>query len=49
VELVLFTDLDHVFRLTPGEPSLDLYYEDRGPVDAEVVETIVDWMKATLR
>jgi pimeloyl-ACP methyl ester carboxylesterase len=49
VELVLFAGLDHVFRLTPGEPSLDLYYEDRGPVDAEVVDTVIDWMKATLR
>ena len=49
VELVLFTDLDHVFRPTSGEPGLDLYYEDRGPVAAEVVETLVDWMKAALR
>jgi dipeptidyl aminopeptidase/acylaminoacyl peptidase len=49
VEMVIFTDLDHVFRPTPGDPSLDLYYEDRGPVAAEVVETIVDWMKAALR
>ena len=49
VELVVFTDLDHVFRLTPDDPSLDLYYEDRGPVAAEVVETIVDWMKDVLR
>jgi len=48
VELVLFTDLDHVFRPTSGEPSLDLYYEDRGPVAEEVVETLVDWMKAAL-
>ncbi len=49
VELVLFPGLDHVFRPTAGEPGLDLYYEDRGPVAAEVVETIVDWMKAALR
>jgi hypothetical protein len=28
---------------------LDLYYEDRGPVDAEVVDTVIDWMKDTLR
>ena len=49
VELVLFADLDHVFRPTAGEPSLNLYYEDRGPVDAEVVDTVIDWMKAALR
>lgn len=49
VELVLFPGLDHVFRPTAGEPSLDLYYEDRGPVDAEVVDTVIDWMKAALR
>lgn len=49
VELVLFTGLDHVFRPTAGEPSLDLYYEDRGPVAAEVVDTVIDWMKDSLR
>jgi len=49
VELVVFADLDHIFRPTPGDPGIDLYYEDRGPVAAEVVETIVDWMKKNLR
>jgi pimeloyl-ACP methyl ester carboxylesterase len=49
VELVLFTDLDHVFRPTHDQPGVELYYEDRGPVAEEVVETIVDWMKETLR
>jgi pimeloyl-ACP methyl ester carboxylesterase len=48
VELVVFPELDHVFRPTPGEPSLDLYYEDRGPISPEVVETIVEWMKGNL-
>jgi pimeloyl-ACP methyl ester carboxylesterase len=49
VELVLFTDLDHVFRPTLDQPGVELYYEDRGPVAEEVVETIVDWIKETLR
>jgi dienelactone hydrolase len=49
VELVVFADLDHVFRPTPDDPSMDLYYEDRGPIAAEVVETIVDWMKVVLQ
>lgn len=48
VELVVFPDLDHMFRPTPGQPGLDLYYQDRGPVPSEVVDTIVDWMKAIL-
>jgi pimeloyl-ACP methyl ester carboxylesterase len=48
VELVVFPDLDHLFRPTPGQPGLDLYYQDRGPVPSEVVDTIVDWMKAIL-
>ena len=49
VELVFFADLDHIFRPTPGQPSLALYYEDRGPIPQDVVDTIVDWMKAVLR
>ncbi len=49
VKLVIFPDLDHVFRPAPDKPSLDLYYEERGPISAEVVDTIVDWMKSTLR
>ena len=48
VELVVFPDLDHVFRPTPGEPSLDLYYEDRGPISGDAVETIVEWMTGNL-
>jgi dienelactone hydrolase len=49
VELVVFANLDHLFRLEPGQPRLDHYHEDRGPVAAEVVDTIVDWMKDALR
>lgn len=49
VELVVFSDLDHIFRPTPGQPGPELYYEDRGPIPSEVVQTIVDWMKDTLR
>ncbi|HEY48606.1 MAG TPA: alpha/beta hydrolase [Dehalococcoidia bacterium] len=49
VELILFPDLDHLFRPTPGQPSVDLYYVDRGPIAPEVVEAIVDWMQATLQ
>lgn len=48
VKLVNFPNLDHMFRPTPGQPSLDLYYQDRGPISADVVKQIVDWMKATL-
>jgi len=48
VELILFSDLDHLFRPTPGQPSVDLYYEDRGPIAPEVVEAIVYQMQATL-
>jgi dienelactone hydrolase len=48
VMLVTFPDLDHMFRLTPDKPSLDLYYEERGPISTEVVETIVGWMKKNL-
>lgn len=48
VKLVVFPNLDHVFRPTPEQPSIDLYYEDRGPIPADVVEQIVDWMIATL-
>lgn len=49
VTLVIFPDLDHMFRPTPDQPSLDLYYEERGPISTAVVETIVDWMKKNLR
>ena len=49
VELVVFAELDHVFRPTPGQPSLELYYEDRGPISLDVVDTIVDWMQTNLR
>ena len=48
VTLVMFPDLDHVFRPAPGEPSPQLYYENRGPISPEVVTTIVDWMTKTL-
>ena len=46
VTLVTFTNLDHSFRPTPDQPSPELYYQDRGPISSEVVDTIVDWMKA---
>ena len=49
VKLVIFPNLDHMFRPTPGQPSTDLYYQDRGPISADVVKTIVDWMIDTLR
>jgi uncharacterized protein len=49
VKLITFANLDHLFRPTPDQPSLELYYQDRGPISTEVVQTIVDWMKATLR
>jgi hypothetical protein len=49
VKLVIFKDLDHIFRLTLGQPSTELYYQDRGPIPAEVDRTIADWMKNTLR
>ncbi|UCC60917.1 MAG: alpha/beta fold hydrolase [Dehalococcoidia bacterium] len=48
VELIVFPDLDHMFRPTPGQPGLDLYYQDRGPIPSAVVETIVDWMVSTI-
>jgi hypothetical protein len=49
VKLVIFRDLDHMFRPTPGQPSGELYYQDRGPISSEVVKNIADWMKSTLR
>jgi uncharacterized protein len=49
VKLVVFPNLDHLFRPTPDQPSIALYYEDRGPISADVVEAIVNWMKDTLR
>ena len=49
VQLVIFPNLDHVFRPAPDQPSIDLYYEDRGPISPDVVKTIVDWMIDTLR
>jgi dipeptidyl aminopeptidase/acylaminoacyl peptidase len=49
VKLVIFQNLDHMFRPTLGQPSTELYYQDRGPIPAEVVRTIADWMKNTLR
>jgi uncharacterized protein len=49
VKLVTFPNLDHVFRPTPDQPSTALYYEDRGPISADVVKAIADWMVATLR
>ena len=49
VELVVFADMDHIFRPTPDQPSLEIYFEDRGPISQDVLDTIVDWMKATLR
>jgi dipeptidyl aminopeptidase/acylaminoacyl peptidase len=49
VKLVIFPNLDHMFRPTPGQPSGELYYQDRGPISAEVVKNIADWMKSTLR
>ena len=48
VKLVTFADLDHMFRPTADQPSLQLYYQDRGPISANVVETIVEWMQSTL-
>ncbi len=48
VKLVTFPNLDHMFRPTPGQPSPQLYYEDRGPIPPDVVNTIADWMKTTL-
>jgi dipeptidyl aminopeptidase/acylaminoacyl peptidase len=49
VTLITFTDLDHVFRPTLEQPSLELYYEDRGPISADVVDALVEWFKETLR
>ena len=49
VNLVIFPNLDHMFRPTPGQPSGELYFQDRGPISTEVVTTIADWMKNTLR
>ena len=49
VKLVIFADLDHVFRPTLGQPGPELYYQDRGPIPTEVVDTIVDWMTSNLR
>ena len=48
VDLIIFPNLDHTFRPTPGQPSGELYYQDRGPIPEYVVATIVDWMKDTL-
>ena len=48
VKLIIFPNLDHVFRPTPGQPSGELYYQDRGSIAEDVVATIVDWMKDTL-
>jgi pimeloyl-ACP methyl ester carboxylesterase len=48
-ELIVFPDLDHLFRPTPDNPSPELYYEDRGPIHAEVLDTIADWLTAALR
>jgi len=49
VTLITFTDLDHVFRLTPDQPSRALYYEDRGPISADVIDALVKWFKEVLR
>lgn len=49
VKLVIFPNLDHMFRPTPGQPSGELYFQDRGPISTEVVKTITDWMKSILR
>jgi fermentation-respiration switch protein FrsA (DUF1100 family) len=49
VKLITFTDLDHVFRPTPEQPSTELYYEDRGPISADVVDALVEWFKEALR
>ena len=48
VELIIYTDLDHLFRPPPDEPSIDPYFEKRGPIAAEVVQKIVDWIKDIL-
>jgi pimeloyl-ACP methyl ester carboxylesterase len=48
VELILFTDLDHIFRPAIEQAGFELYYEDRGPIAGEVVEAIVTWMTETL-
>jgi pimeloyl-ACP methyl ester carboxylesterase len=48
VKLITFANLDHMFRPTPGQPSPQLYYQDRGPISPDVVKTIADWMKTTL-
>ncbi len=49
VQLTTFPNLDHMFRPTPDQPSLQLYYKDRGPISPDVVKAIADWMKTTLR
>jgi dienelactone hydrolase len=49
VQLITFPNLDHMFRPTPDQPSIELYYEDRGPISPDVVQAIADWMKTTLR
>jgi dipeptidyl aminopeptidase/acylaminoacyl peptidase len=49
VQLITFANLDHMFRPTPGQPSPQLYYQDRGPISPNVVKAIADWMKTTLR
>ena len=49
ITLITFADLDHVFRLTPEQPSMELYYEDRGPISANVVDGLVEWVKEVVR
>lgn len=49
VELIVFSDLDHIFRPTLSQPRPELYYEDRGPIPSKVVQTIIGWMQDALR
>lgn len=48
VEVHEVPDLTHILRHQPGRASLAAYkHELRGPVDARVVDLVVDWARRT--
>jgi hypothetical protein len=48
VEVLRVDDLTHTLRRQPGRASMGAYRRElRGPVDAEVLATVVDWCRRT--
>jgi hypothetical protein len=47
-ELVVFSELDHLFKRTVGDVSSGLDYLRDRPVDAEFLDTLAKWLRERL-